>query len=137
MGSLQQQPKLLARGWPASILRRMEPISSLADLESVLGETALPVVLFKHSTSCPISAGALRQYQAFVLEHGPTARFTFLDLIANRDVSDAIAERLKIEHESPQVIVLRDGAVTGVLTHTQIRQEALEKLLGDAPNQPV
>ena len=115
----------------------MEPISSLADLESVLAETALPVVLFKHSTSCPISAGALRHYQEFVLEHRGLARFTFLDLIAHRDVSDAIAERLDIVHESPQAIVLRDGGVKGVLSHTEIRKEALGELLGGTPKQPV
>ena len=114
----------------------MESLASLTELQAVLAETDRPVVLFKHSTRCPISAGALREYRAFVVDHGAAARFTLLDLIAHRDVSIAIAKRLDVEHESPQVIVLRDGTVAGVLTHTQIRREALEKLLGGQTNQP-
>lgn len=100
----------------------MRRLTSLADLDEVLKEPGT-VLLFKHSTRCPISAHALGEVEGF------TADFVYLDLIAHRDVSDAIAERLDVRHESPQAIVLRAGRAVAVLNHYDIERDALSRLL--------
>ncbi|HZN62986.1 MAG TPA: bacillithiol system redox-active protein YtxJ [Planctomycetota bacterium] len=108
----------------------MIELKSLADLERALRETKRPVVLFKHSTQCPVSAAADEEYRAFAGTHPDSALFTHLDLLAHRDVSNAIARRLDVRHESPQAIVLRGNQIVAVLNQDEITANALTALLG-------
>ncbi len=68
---------------------------------------AKPQVIFKHSTRCSISAVALQRLQ----KAGQPADvdFYFLDLINHRNISNKVAEVFKVHHESPQVLVIKDG----------------------------
>ena len=66
-----------------------------------------PVVIFKHSTRCSISAMALNRLERASQPEG--VLFYFLDLIANRAVSNKVAEIFGVHHESPQVLVIRNG----------------------------
>ncbi|HEU4471058.1 MAG TPA: bacillithiol system redox-active protein YtxJ [Flavisolibacter sp.] len=66
-----------------------------------------PQVIFKHSTRCSISAVALQRMQK---ESQPSdIDFYFLDLLTYRGLSNRIAEVFKVHHESPQVLLIRDG----------------------------
>jgi bacillithiol system protein YtxJ len=100
-------------------MRRLE---SPAELEAVLKDPGT-VLLLKHSTRCSISAQALEEVQAF------TSDFVLLDLLAHRDLSKAIADRLSVPHESPQAILLKGGRVAAVLNHFDIDRAALSRLL--------
>ena len=100
----------------------MRSLASLADLDALLAEQG-PVLLLKHSTRCPISAAALEEVEAF------TPDFVYLDLLAHRDVSNAVADRLGIPHESPQAIVLKGGRAAAVLNHDEITRAALARIL--------
>ncbi|MDT8435681.1 MAG: bacillithiol system redox-active protein YtxJ [Gemmatimonadota bacterium] len=84
----------------------MEPVRTTEQLDAAL---ALPVaVLFKHSPRCGTSAWAHRQVERY--EEGDGAAPVFLvDVVRCRDVSDEVARRLEIRHESPQAIVLAGG----------------------------
>ncbi|MEM9326188.1 MAG: bacillithiol system redox-active protein YtxJ [Bacteroidota bacterium] len=77
-----------------------------------------PVLIFKHSTRCSISAAALdrldRQWEEGEMHH---VKAYFLDLIRFREVSNLIAERLGVFHQSPQAILLRAGQVTYEASH--------------------
>ena len=108
----------------------MIELKSASDLERALREKERPVVLFKHSTTCPVSAAADDEYRAFAGSQPDAAIFTHLDLLAYRKVSNSIAERLGVRHESPQAIVVKGGKVAGVLNHHAITGEALASLLG-------
>lgn len=57
--------------------------------------------------------------------------FYFLDLIRYRSISDQIAEEFNVRHQSPQVIVLRDGQVIYHTSHHLINAEVLRKTLAD------
>lgn len=107
----------------------MIELKSMSDLDAALREKRRPVVLFKHSTQCPISAAADGEYRAFAGSHPDSAVFTHLDLLAHRNVSNAIAERLGVRHESPQAIIVSDGRVSRVLNHGDITAAALEAIL--------
>lgn len=111
----------------------MKTLESLDDLDALLAEPGRPVVLFKHSTRCPVSAEALEEFRELVRSRPAEAAYGFLDLLARRDVSDAIARRLGVRHESPQAIVLRDGRVAAVLNHEEIRADALARILSAPP----
>ena len=53
----------------------------------------------------------------------------FLDLLKHRDVSGLIAEKLNIEHQSPQMLVLRDGKALSVSNHSDINVNKVKKHL--------
>lgn len=77
-----------------------------------------PVLIFKHSTRCNISAAALsRLERAWTAIDDAEQTTYYLDLLAHRDISNAIAERYGVEHESPQALVIRDGRCAHVAAH--------------------
>ena len=85
-----------------------------------------PVVLFKHSTRCPVSSRALDEFEkAKRSDESGKVGWVFLDLIAHRDCSEEIARRSGITHQSPQAILLRGGAAVWSATHFDITSEAL------------
>ena len=79
-----------------------------AQLESITAESKEhPVVLFKHSTRCNISAMAKTRLEREAQPDGIS--FYYLDLIKNRSLSSKIAEVYHVHHESPQVLIIRNG----------------------------
>jgi len=82
--------------------------------------------IFKHSTRCPISAEAARQFTKYQKAH-PQAAVHRVLVIENRPLSEAIAERLGVLHQSPQAILIQDGAPAWSASHWDITAEALEE----------
>ena len=105
----------------------MQELASLEELDAVLGPAPGPVVIYKHSTQCGICDAAIEEVQAFEEKNPAAATIYYLDLLAHREVSNAVARKLGIRHESPQAIVLRDGKAVAVLNHRAIRADALVK----------
>lgn len=85
-------------------------------------------VFFKHSTRCSISSMALRNFQSDWNVNHEGADLYFLDLIAHRDVSNEIANLTGIDHQSPQVIVLKDKVVKYHESHSHIDALEIQKL---------
>jgi bacillithiol system protein YtxJ len=83
------------------------------------------VLLFKHSTRCPVSAAARSEYDAFRTAHADVPTL-FVDVIADRAAARAIAEQCSIVHESPQAILFERGAPTWHASHDAITAAALE-----------
>jgi bacillithiol system protein YtxJ len=82
-----------------------------------------PVVIFKHSTRCSISRMALKQFEnEFNLEGSVTPYF--LDLINHRDISNEIATRFEVYHQSPQLLLIKEGKSVYDASHSDI--DALE-----------
>jgi bacillithiol system protein YtxJ len=82
-----------------------------------------PVLLFKHSTRCPISSMALSRVERSWSFTDSQLEPWFLDLIQHRNLSNQIAATTGIQHESPQVIVLKEGKVIHTASHYDIRLE--------------
>lgn len=77
--------------------------------------------VFKHSTTCPISARAAIEVEA--MESAiPIYR---IDVREQRELSDWVADAFGVVHESPQLILIKDGKVADVWNHGAIRREAL------------
>jgi bacillithiol system protein YtxJ len=107
----------------------VKELVGLEDLRGALTHEEGPVVLFKHSTRCSISAEALGEYQSFVRTNPTAALYTIVDLLAHWSVSEAIEAELGVRHESPQAIVVEQGGVRAVLNHGAIRAQTLGSLL--------
>ncbi len=68
------------------------------------------ILIFKHSTRCPTSSMALNRLERnWTEDNKKTVTPFFLDLISYRDVSNAIASDFSVMHESPQVLVIKNG----------------------------
>jgi bacillithiol system protein YtxJ len=97
----------------------------LHDLASFeLGLRQPCVLLFKHSPSCPISAGARQQYEAFRKQF-PDVPTMFVDVVGDRSTARGIAERTGVRHESPQVILFERGRAVWHASHDQITAASL------------
>jgi len=84
-----------------------------------------PQLIFKHSTRCGVS-----QVVKTRLEAGsppPAVDFHFLDLIRYRSLSNKIAEDLDVRHESPQVLLVKDGRCIFDESHLSIRMQDIVK----------
>lgn len=86
-------------------------------------------IIFKDSTTCGISAFAKERLQNGSDALTETADFNYLDLLQYRTVSNFIASRLGIIHQSPQIIVLKDGKVVFRDSHHSIKPEKILKFL--------
>jgi len=101
-------------------------IADLDSLDRFLAEpNGSPAVIFKHSNSCGISARAHAQMSRLERPVG------LVIVQKARDVSSEIAARTGVEHETPQVFILRGGEVLWTASHGQIRAEAVEAALAE------
>jgi bacillithiol system protein YtxJ len=87
-----------------------------------------PQVIFKHSTRCSISSVALGRLERSKQPDGMD--FYFLDLIRYRDISNKIAEQFSVYHESPQVLLIKDGECTYSETHSGIDMDEIIEQAG-------
>jgi bacillithiol system protein YtxJ len=92
-------------------------VRQLDEMVAVSGQK--PAVIFKHSTRCSISRFALKQFEnEFALEDKVDAYF--LDLIEYRDVSNEIANRFQVVHQSPQLLLIKNGQSVYDASHSDI-----------------
>lgn len=84
-----------------------------------------PVILFKHSTTCPISAAAYRQ-----MSHHD-GEVSLVVVQSARDISRRIETQTGVRHESPQAIILRNGQAVWSASHWSITADAVKSALND------
>jgi len=87
------------------------PLTDTAQLDLIdAASNERPFLIFKHSTRCSISSAALNRLEkAWSPQDDTQHTVYYLDLIRYRSLSNAVAERYGVEHESPQVLVVRHG----------------------------
>lgn len=101
-------------------------LDSTEQLEELFRKShAEPVVLFKHSTACPISAAVYRSVAS-----GLGADVNLVVVQTARNVSNEIADRTGIRHETPQAIVLKDGKPVYHASHYDVTVEDIGGELG-------
>ena len=108
-------------------------ISSGLDIEKLKeASQGKPVLVFKHSTTCPISSTALSRVERNWSDLDGLVEFYYLDLLANRSISNALAEEFGIEHQSPQVLLIKNGKCVYDASHFGIRAgEIASQILND------
>ena len=101
-------------------------------LESIIEDSHnSPQIIFKHSTTCPISGMAKRRLEGnWSLDVNPY----YLDLLSYRSVSNAVADMFDVRHESPQVILLHKGEAIYDESHLDISASALNQRIEDQMN---
>lgn len=102
-------------------------LGSIEQLEEIdAASQSQPVVIFKHSTRCSISSAALNRLERKWDDEQTNGVKTYLlDLIAHREVSNEIARRYGVEHQSPQVLVIQNGSCSYDNSHFGISYDEL------------
>ncbi len=103
------------------------PLTKVAQLDEIVEiSEEKPTAIFKHSTRCSISRMVLKQLEReFDIKEKMDTYF--LDLLAHRDISDAIAQRFDIRHESPQLLLIKNGKVVYHVSHSDITVDDLRE----------
>ena len=96
--------------------------------EASAASTQLPVLLFKHSTTCSISQTALNRLERnWQKEDHTKFKAYYLDLRSYRNLSREIAERFEVEHQSPQVLILHHNKAIYNSSHFDISYDAIKQ----------
>ena len=111
-------------------MAEFKEISSSQTLSEVLDESCQrKIVIFKHSTTCPVSARAWREVQNFISESTNEVLVTMIKVIESRPVSNQVAEELGIKHQSPQVLLVSDRQVLWNASHQSVTESNIIKAL--------
>ena len=88
-----------------------------------------PVIIFKHSTTCGISASAKFRLERDWSMIERQLEFYYLDLLKFRGISNVIAERYEVRHESPQILVIKEGRILHHSSHYQVSIPSLKEYI--------
>jgi bacillithiol system protein YtxJ len=111
----------------------LTPLHALAELDQfILDSHVTPVMLFKHSYTCGVSAEAMDELRAYLDDHPATARrvrYAMVTVQTHRDISNAIASKLGVRHETPQAILVHEGRAVWTASHFRVNAAELQKAL--------
>ena len=111
---------------PEYLMNHFKKISSTAEFDELVTQSKRkPVAIFKHSLACPVSSSAYRELEDFPSE------IALVEIQNARELSQEIGERTGVRHESPQLIVLRNGQPVWHASHWKITSHAVEAALRD------
>lgn len=100
------------------------PLDEEEQIEKIIERSQnTPQVIFKHSTRCSVSSMAKNRLDKNDNPEG--IDFYYLDLIKHRNLSNKIAEDFKVQHQSPQILIIRDGKCTYTESHSAIMMDEI------------
>jgi bacillithiol system protein YtxJ len=105
------------------------PLQTLEQLDVIVQDSyEKPILIFKHSTRCSISRFALKRFENESELQEKVITY-FLDLLNYREISNEIAFKFGVQHQSPQVLLLKNGKVVYHDSHDGIEAEELKKYI--------
>jgi len=92
-----------------------------------------PVFLFKHSSRCPISAWAIKEYQSFAKKLTPSTpvNCALVRVIEDRNLSEQVTRHFGVEHESPQLLLISGGKVIWHDSHRSLTKEKMQAVIDE------
>lgn len=112
----------------------MIEITTMDQMNAALEASAEhPVFIIKHSTACPVSAGALRRTNEYIAKCEAAGTelppFYLIKVIEARPVSNALAQKVGVQHQSPQLLLIDQGRAAWHTSHFDINGENIEKVI--------
>ncbi|HEY3157947.1 MAG TPA: bacillithiol system redox-active protein YtxJ [Vicinamibacterales bacterium] len=116
----------------------LRPLEHLDELHRLLAESdSRPVLLFKHSYTCGVSMEALDELVAHLNDRGAgtsapqrsPAQYAMVTVQTHRAVSNAVAQKLGVRHETPQALLIREGRVVWSASHFRVTAAAVENAI--------
>ncbi|MDN3620311.1 bacillithiol system redox-active protein YtxJ [Polaribacter undariae] len=106
------------------------PLTSMEELEKIkeISKTEA-VLIFKHSTRCGISSMVIKQFEKLFTEEHQKLKVYYLDLLNYRDISDEVGFTFQVMHQSPQLIVVKNGVSLENASHYEITNTNLSRFI--------
>jgi len=104
-------------------------LNSPEQLQNIINAEGFSVI-FKHSTRCSVSNMAKRRFEHDWDNIPEGTPLYFLDLISHRDISNAIANKFNVHHQSPQLLLIKGGECIYETSHSEISAEDLGEQMG-------
>lgn len=109
---------------------KLKTLLDTAALDAAIAESReRPVVIFKHSRTCGISCEAFDELHAHLADAQADASYHLITVQSHRRVSDEAEVRLGVRHQTPQVILLKDGVPVWNASHFRITATELSRVL--------
>ena len=105
-------------------------ITDLSQISEIQKEKGYSVI-FKHSTRCSVSLMAKRKFESDWEVLPEDTNLYFLDLINHRNISSQIAETFQVHHESPQILVIKDGDCVLDASHSDISADEVAEVINN------
>ncbi|WP_341221628.1 bacillithiol system redox-active protein YtxJ [Polaribacter atrinae] len=106
---------------PLTSIDQLEEIKEISKTEAVL--------IFKHSTRCGISSMVIKQFEKLFTEEHQNLKVYYLDLLNYRDISDEVGYTFQVMHQSPQLIVVKNGISLENASHYEITNTNLSRFI--------
>ena len=110
--------------WPGQQLESADQLEDIITLSF-----KIPQLIFKHSTRCSISRFVLKDFTTHFSYSVNEFGCHYLDLLNYRQISNTIADRFEVQHQSPQLIVIKDGKAIAHASHEGINELQLSSFL--------
>jgi len=106
---------------------KLTDLNQISDIKSNPGYS----LIFKHSTRCSVSMMAKKRFELDwdIIPEG--TNLYFLDLISHRAVSAQIAETFQVHHESPQILLIKDGSCVLDASHSDISADEVAEAINN------
>jgi bacillithiol system protein YtxJ len=106
--------------------KKLDELRTVEELERALSESAEhPVLFFKHSLTCPISSRAFGELETYLETADSRVAYKLITVQTARQVSGSAADKLGVAHQSPQAILVKNGASVWNASHFDITSESL------------
>jgi len=106
------------------------PLISVEEINTIIEISKIqPILIFKHSTSCGISRMVMKQFESLFNEENKHLKVYYLDLLNFREVSSKLSEVFQVIHQSPQLLVIKNGISVYDKSHYEITGVNLSKYI--------
>ena len=107
-------------------------LQRVEEFDALLADSAhRPLLLFKHSFTCGVSAEALDELVSHLDDRGHDIRYAIVTVQTHRDVSNAVTARLGVRHETPQALLIQDGRVVWSASHFRVTSESVDRAIAN------
>ena len=101
-------------------------LSEPEQLNELISESSsIPIVIYKHSSRCGLSFITESKLEEGWETLQPKVKLYFLDLIRYREVSSAVAKRFNVRHQSPQILIIKNGVCVYDTSHHEITVDTI------------
>ncbi|TDQ07661.1 bacillithiol system redox-active protein YtxJ [Pedobacter metabolipauper] len=107
--------------------KNITDLNQISDIQNQTGYS----LIFKHSTRCSVSMMAKKRFELDWEAIPENTSLYFLDLISYRDISAKIAETFQVHHESPQILLIKDGDCVLDASHSDISAEEVAEVINN------
>ena len=122
LGSKVKEEKETNVNWiPLNSLEQIKTIKELSKSETIL--------VFKHSTRCGISGMVIKRFENLFDSSMNNIKVYYLDLLNYRKVSDEVGYSFQVQHQSPQLLIIRNEVAVLSVSHYDIATVNIQKYL--------